>query len=101
MDGSADSRKHTMATNIEKRKTDLSTEINPSLSSNNDLSYTYRDLSLISTQFSFSFIENYAKQNNKSSGVEHMSKGIKYFSEGYINNITCKIFYYILSTTQA
>ena len=61
-------------------------------------SYSCRDLSIIPSELNFGFIDNFAKANNKSSGAEHMSKGIKYFSEGYIKDIKRMYFFSYVSS---
>ena len=49
-------------------------------------SYSDRDLDLI-PNFTFSFVENYIKQNKSSTGQKSINKGFKYFSEGYIKDL--------------
>ena len=74
------------------------TETKTTQSTEKIFSYSSRDLSLIPAELSFGFIDNYAKSHNKSSGQEHMSKGIKYFSDGYIQGISCKFKYNFFAT---
>ena len=50
-------------------------------------SYLSRDLSLISNDLTFDFVDNYIKGKSRSSGANHTSKGEKYFSETYLSNM--------------
>ncbi len=58
-------------------------------------SYSNRDLSLI-PKFNFSAVDNYVKQMSSNSGDKHISKGVKYYKEGFVHDITGK--YYIISS---
>ncbi|XP_052798027.1 uncharacterized protein LOC128230070 [Mya arenaria] len=49
-------------------------------------SYSHHDLDLI-PQLTFSFIENYVKDNKTSSGEKSIDKGFKYYSESYIQDL--------------
>ena len=87
-----------MAESLEKMKSNLENDDIRIESNKSDKSYSSRDMSLIPSELSFGFIDTYAKTNNKSSGVEHMSKGIKYFSDGYVNSLSRKFIHFILNS---
>ena len=48
-----------------------------------------RDLSCV-PDLNFTFVEDYISGISKASGRAHISKGYKYFNEGYVHNITGK-----------
>ena len=52
-------------------------------------SFSSRDLSIV-PEFSFSAVESFARSRNKSSGDKHISKGVRYYAEKYIESIKGK-----------
>ena len=46
------------------------------------------DLSILS-DISFTYSGKFISENSSSSGKEQMSKGFKYYSEGYVYSIKC------------
>lgn len=53
-------------------------------------SYSDWDLDLI-PNLTFSTVKDYIKNKKASSGENHMSKGYKYFSKGYVEDLKRKI----------
>jgi hypothetical protein len=45
---------------------------------------------------SFGFVETYARNTSKASGKAHLTKGYKYFSEGYIHSVQSMYIIHIL-----